>query len=135
MQGGDLSNDSPPRVLVHLDVVIQNRPEVQKFLGLVPVVKQRAYYDRLALNRLWQFSSRQGVNLELFDFDCKQDDMDQVSEDLERVGTNPFRWFSAYDSAQTLMGEIPYRPEVLGIVDLPERAFTYGSKFYDLSRV
>jgi hypothetical protein len=135
MQGGDIDNGTPPRVLVHLDVVVQRRPEVTKILGMIPVTRQRAYYDRLVLNHFWLFTSRNGVNLELFDTDCSQDDMDSVMEDLERIGLNPFRWASAYDSVQQLVDEMPYRPELLGVIDLPERAFRYGSKYYDLGRV
>lgn len=135
MEGGDISNGVSPRVLVHLDVVVATRPEITKFLGIIPTVKSRAYYDRVALNRMWLFTSRQGVSLELFDTGCEQRDLDQVMEDLERIGVNPFRWATAYKTQQELVDEIPYRPELLGVVDLPERAFVYGSKYYDLGRV
>lgn len=135
MQGGDIDNGTPKRVLVHLDILVQERPEVTKFLGIVPVVRSRAYYDRLVLNRLWQFTSKSGVNLELFDTGCTEDDMSAVMEDLESFGTNPFRWARTYDSITQLMDDMPYRPEVLGVVDVSSRALMYGSKYYDLGRV
>jgi len=115
--------------------VVATRHEITKFLGIIPTVKSRAYYDRVALNRMWLFTSRQGVSLELFDTGCEQRDLDQVMEDLERIGVNPFRWATAYKTQQELVDEMPYRPELLGVVDLPERAFVYGSKYYDLGRV
>lgn len=135
MQGGDISNGSPPRVLVHLDVIVQRQPEISKFLGIVPVVREKAFYDRLALNQFWLFTSRHGVTLELFDIGCSQSDMDQVMDDIDRIGTNPFRWGSGYESLDAFMHEFPYRPEVIGVVDLPERALQYGSKYFDLARV
>lgn len=135
MQGGDIDNGTPPRVLVHLDVVTIEKVEVIKILRIIPSTRVRNFYDRVALNRFWLFSNRAQVNLELFDIGCSQDDMGTVMDDLDRIGTNPFRWASAYDSIQQLVDEMPYRPELLGVIDLPERAFFYGSKYYDLGRV
>ena len=135
MERGDISNESPPRVLVHLDVVVQRKPEISKVLGIIPVMKMIQSYDPMALNRLWLFTSRNSVNLELFDVGCSKEDMDQVYEEIDSAGTNPFRWVSAHRSNQTLVSSLAYRPEVIGVVDIPERAFRYGSKYFDLERV
>ena len=131
MQAGDISNATPPRALVHLDLVVKKQPEFSKILGLIPVTRERAYYDRMVLNALWLHTSRYAVNLELFDIDASQSDMDVVMEDLERIGTNPFRWASSYRSLNALIDELPYRPEVVGVMDVPERALRYGSKYYE----
>lgn len=115
--------------MVHLDVVVSERPEVTRLLGIVPVVRTRSFYDRAVLNRLWLFTSRKAVSLELFDTGCSQDDMDAVVEDLDRIGTNPFRWASAYPDLQRVVDELAHRPEVAGVVDVPSRGLRYGSRY------
>jgi hypothetical protein len=98
-------------------------------------MRSRSYYDRVVLNRLWQFTSRNEVTLELFDLECSEDDMQTVIEDIDRIGTNPFRWVSAYKDVQTLVSELAYRPEVAGVVDIPSRGLMYGSHYYAMEGI
>lgn len=135
MQGGDIDNSGPGRMMVHLDVIVIRRPELTKVLGVIPVTREKSYYDRVAMNRFWLFTSRHAVSLEVFDYGCTQYDMDRVMEDLDRIGTNPFRWATAYRNSNELVDELAYRPEVVGVMDVPERAFFYGSKYFDMGRL
>jgi hypothetical protein len=135
MERGDISNSFPQRILIHLDVITAKVDEKVRIMGLIPKTRTRVVFDRLALNRMWNLSSRLGVSLELFDVDCDQSDMDEVDATLDRGGLNPFRACVAYSTVQQLISDLPFRPEVLGVADVPERAFRYGSKYFDLSRV
>lgn len=135
MEKGDLSNDFPPRVLVSLNIITIEVEETSRFLGIVPTTRIRRKYDRIALNKMWQFSSKMGVTLELFDTGCSQAEMDKVYEDLDRTGLNPFRTCTAYATVGELVRELPFRPEVIGVVDEPDKTFVYGSKYFDLNRI
>ena len=62
------------------------------------------------------------------------EEMDEVLEDLDNLGTNPFNYALAYPVVADLIAELPYRPELKGVVDIPSRALRYGSKFIDVGR-
>lgn len=135
MEKGNISNEFPSRILVNVALLTEDTPEVKRVLGIIPVTKINRKFDRIALNKLWQFTSRMGVTLELFDTGCTQEEMDKAYELLDRAGINPFRSAVAYDSLGDLVRELPYRPDVIGVLDLPEKAFVYGSKYFDLNRI
>ena len=52
---------------------------------------------------------------------------------LDNMGTNPFRYFTAYESVGHLVAELPYRPEVVGVLDKPERLLRYGHWGLDIN--
>ena len=70
--------------------------------------------------------------MELVGFDMSTKEMQQVQEDLDNLGTNPFNYYLRYNVVADLVAELPYRPELVGVVDIPSRALRYGSKFIDL---
>jgi len=45
---------------------------------------------------------------------------------LDEMGTNPFRYYTSYEKVDHLVNELPYRPEVLGVLDRPDRLLRYG---------
>jgi hypothetical protein len=59
-------------------------------------------------------------------FDLSDDELSKVMDTLDNMGTNPFRYFSSYESVNHLVSELPYRPEVLGVVDVDSRLLRYG---------
>lgn len=131
MRGGDISNEVPQRVLVTLDCVIDRTPGVSKVLG-IPVFKEEVNYNRQSLSLFWRFAEKMGYVLELVGFDYSEKDMAQVMEDLDNLGTNPFNYSSRYNVVADLVAELPYRPEVKGVVDIPSRGLRYGSWFIDM---
>lgn len=135
MKGGDLSNAVPPRCLVHLDVVTVRETVKKRKWGVLPRSTTDTYVDRLALNRVWQFGARHDVSLDLFATGISQADLDVVVQGMEATYTNPFRWAVAYPTVRQMVAELPYRPEVIGVIDLPERAMRYGSLYLDLTRI
>jgi hypothetical protein len=133
MKGGDISNEIPLRVAVAIDCIIDRRPVSKKVLG-IPVFSEESVYNRQSLSLFWRFAEKYGYRLELVGFGYTQKEMDEVLEDLDNLGTNPFNYALAYPVVADLIAELPYRPELKGVVDIPSRALRYGSKFIDVGR-
>lgn len=127
MQKGDISNAMPKRYLVHINTIRTTTPYVKKVLGIIPIVKKEHAYNNMILSRFYLHANNIGDTLELFSTDGKTDELEATMEYLDRVGTNPFRYFTAYESVDHLVAELPYRPELRGVVDIPERLLRYGS--------
>jgi len=36
---------------------------------------------------------------------------------------------------EELVSELPWRPDLKGVIDLPDRALMYGSRYLDLARM
>jgi len=128
MRGGDISNEIPMRVAVSLDCLLVRETKFNKVLGIsVPYVETN--YNRQALSHFWRFRDKHGYTLELVGFGKSQSDMDRVLEDLDNLGTNPFNYAKAYNVVADLVAELPYRPELKHVIDIPDRALRYGHWF------
>jgi hypothetical protein len=134
MKGGDISNEVPLRVAVTLDCIIDRRPTIKKVVG-IPVVGEETTYNRQSLSLFWRFAEKYGYSLELIGFGYTQKEMKEVLEDLDNLGTNPFNYANAYNVVADLVAELPYRPELKGVVDIPSRGLRYGSKFIEMGRL
>ena len=134
MKGGDISNEVPLRVSVIVDCIVDKKPAVRRFFG-IPIMEEEISYNRSALSLFWRFSQRYGYSMELVGFGYTKKEMKEVQEDLDNLGTNPFNYYLAYSTVSDYVRELPYRPELVGVVDVPERALRYGSKYIDLGRV
>ena len=126
MYKGDLSNALPKRVLVNVEPLLIKTKEVVKKFKFIPVETEKLLYDRLLLNKFYLYTSRSEVTLELISFDYSESEMEKMYNEIDRVGTNPFRYYSSYKSAKKLVDDLPYRPEVVGVIDIPERRLMYG---------
>jgi len=131
LKGGDISNEVPMRVLVTLDCILDRRPAFKKVLG-ISIPEEEVTYNRLALSTFWRFRDSYDYSLELVGFDYSQAEMDEVLEDLDNLGTNPFNYATAYNVVADLVAELPYRPEVKHVIDIPERGLRYGHWYMDL---
>lgn len=134
MQGGDISNKVPLRIAVALDCIVDVKPSVKRVLG-IPIFGEEATYNRQALSMFWRFAEKFGYVLELVGFGYSEKDMNKVMEDLNNLGTNPFNYGISYNVVADLVAELPYRPELVGVVDISERGLRYGGKFIDLGKV
>lgn len=128
---GDISNDMPKRILVIDDLVVIKTQKIEKKFKFFPVVKTEPVYDRLMLNKFYQLTTRRGITLELISFELSDEDLEIVYNDLDRVGTNPFRYHTAYKSPKKLVEDLPFRPEVIGVLD-PKHQTMYGHWGLDL---
>ena len=135
MQGGDLSNEIPKRTLVTVETFTQRLPRLKKLFGLLTVQDDEISYDRVMLQRFWYFAAKNGRILELAGLGMSKKQLDEVMDDLDNLGTNPFNYASVYESPSDLVRLLPYRPEVMSVIDIPSRALRYGSYYFDLGRV
>jgi hypothetical protein len=125
MYKGDLSNEMPKRVLVNADVLFIKSTTITKKFKFIPVKDVQVAYDRFLLNKFYVYTTRAGVTLELVSFEFDYEEMELLFNDIDRVGTNPFRYFSSYLSPKKLVADLPYRPEVIGVID-PANQLMYG---------
>jgi hypothetical protein len=132
---GDLSNELPKRVIVVMDVFTNVEPRIKKILRLIPVSDEDISYDRQILSKLYLFADRKGYTLELASFDKNNKELKKEIDLIDEQGTNPFRYFTAYKSVNHLVNELPYRPEVVGVLDLPDRLLRYGHWGMDYSQI
>lgn len=133
MKNGDISNALTKRVLITIDTFRTSTKEIKRALGIVPYVKTNYSYSRQTLSRYYLLATRSAYTLELVAFDMSEENLAAVIDDLDNAGTNPFRYYTSYDSIDRLVSELPYRPEVEGVLDIPERLLRYGSWGLDAS--
>lgn len=133
MRKGDISNELPKRILVCSEIFAENKVEVKKKFKVIPQAKVKKTLKRDILSYLYLFTTKRGVTLELISFDMDEEKLDKFVADLDRLGTNPFRYWTAYGSPSQLVKELPYRPEVIGVVDVQSRILRYGSWGMDVS--
>lgn len=125
MRGGDISNEVPMRVAVNLECLLQREVKISKVLG-IPVPKEEVRYNLQALSQFWRFRERNDYVMELVGFGYSQKEMDEVQEDLDNLGTNPFNYVKAYNTISELVAELPYRPELKYVIDRSENGLRYG---------
>lgn len=135
MRGGDISNESPPSVIVNLDVVLNPVIEIDKVMGMFPRTKRTHAVDMLAANAVDRVASQSSFTWEAFTTELDEDQTAWVTDELDRLGVNPFRWIIVVDSIASLLADLPYRRNVLGIIDRPERALMYGSHYIDFTTI
>lgn len=125
MYKGDISNDFPKRVLVNADILLIKQRTVQRKLLVMKKYHDDLRYDKFLLNKFYVYTTRAGVTLELVSFDYGDKQLELIYNEMERVGINPFRYYSAYASPKKLIEDLPYRPEVVGVID-PKHQLMYG---------
>lgn len=127
MEKGDISNSLPPRILVTFDVIVDEYVDKRKILNIIPVNKTKTHYNRLVLSHLYSVTLKRGWTLELVSFKHDEEELIEVMQNLDQYATNPFRYATPYKSVDKLVDDLPYRAEVAGVVDLPNRLMRYGS--------
>jgi hypothetical protein len=130
MLNGDISNETPPRLIVTIDVVAKSELEDGK--GFINRTSKRVNIipNNLALSQLWNISDKFGLSVELSAFSSDwwtQKDLDAFMDRLDRRGANPFNYAELYSGIDDFIADIPYRPNLKGVVDLKERVMRYGS--------
>ncbi len=126
MKNNDISNSLPQRILVTADVITDEYESEKKVLKFIPVKQTKREYNRLVLSHLYLVSLNKGITMELVSFNHSEEQMSNVMIYLDKFGTNPFRYGSSYKSVDDLVKELPYRPEIIGVIDIPSRLLRYG---------
>ena len=138
MKNGDISNVSSPQVICVTDVVISLlEEEERRFLSKKSSIKLGTV-DMLSANRLWVLSNNYGISLELAGFASEgwsEELLDKALEKLERRVVNPFNYWQLYEDVEELVGTLPYRANLKGVIDIPSRVARYGSAGVELNNL
>lgn len=130
MQSNDLDNKPTPRYIVAAEVVVIGTETIdtkRQLFRTTHTTKTVYSVDAAAMAELWSFANRNSVRMEL----AFMGEMAVMASELwESVDswTNPFNDYVLYENIDALVREIPYRPDVLGYVDIPSRSAYYGGK-------
>jgi hypothetical protein len=139
MIGGDISNESPPRIIVTVDVVaVSELVENKRLLRGNFMERKVTSLNNLALSRLWNISAQYGLSVELAGFAddlWNQEHLDKLMARLDSRGGNPFNYAELYDDIPNFVSELPYRSNLKGVVDLQERVARYGSWGIELNNL
>lgn len=139
MINGDISNETPPRIIVTIDVVVQSEEEkTRNVFGKPRIVRKITGLNNAYLSKLWNASFNYGLAIELaafWDDGWTQEDVDKLMTRLDNRGGNPFNYAEIYDSFHDLVSELPYRPNLKGVIDIQGNAARYGSWGIDLDRL
>mgnify|MGYP006269233437 CR=1 FL=1 len=138
MKGGDIDNVSSPQVICVTDVVLDLKVEEERKLLTKKSVTILGDINLLAANQLWKLANQYGVSLELAGFETEgwtKELLDKAFERLERRVVNPFNYWELYESVDELVGMLPYRPNLKGVIDIPGRVARYGSAGVELQNL
>lgn len=138
MKGGDISNVSSMQVICTTDVVVQLLEEESGTLFRKKKEYKLGDVNLLASNKLWIIANNYGIALELAGFASdgwSEELLDKAFSKLERRVVNPFNYYELYEDVNELVGTLPYRPNLRGVIDLPERVARYGSFGVEIDRI
>ena len=138
MKGGDIDNVSSPQVICVTDVVLDLKVEEERKLLTKKSVTILGDINLLAANQLWKLANQYGVSLELAGFETEgwtKELLEKAFERLERRVVNPFNYWELYESVDELVGMLPYRPNLKGVIDIPGRVARYGSAGVELQNL
>jgi hypothetical protein len=119
MKGGDISNETSPRIIVTIDAVVEYEiTEERTFLTKKSSLKIKKL-NNLALSHLWLVANKYGLSVELAGFadeNWTQEHLDTIMDKLDRRGGNPFNYAELYDNLEEFISELPYRLNLKGVV-------------------
>ncbi|WP_188187600.1 hypothetical protein [Nonomuraea sp. SYSU D8015] len=130
MQGGDLSSEVLPTVLVVFETVIATPPAAgptRRWRKAKPPAADAFAWDQTAEAALWRLTLRADVNVELVTF--MGEEVASSIREVLRTQNFPARTAWAADSPEALARQLAYMPYVSAVYDGdPVRQFTYGNR-------
>ena len=138
MKGGDIDNVASPQVICTTDVVIQLLEEEAGVLFLKKKEHKLGDINLIAANKLWLLSNNYALSLELAGFEDQgwtEELLEKAFERLERRVVNPFNYYQLYSDVNELVGMLPYRPNLKGVIDISDRVARYGSAGVELDNI
>jgi hypothetical protein len=132
MKNGDLSNSLTHRYWVMSDVVfISEETTVTKksgWFGKDTSTKTATVPDMAVLSLLWRFSDRLGVRMELIFLGDHAVGAPELWALLERSAANPFTDWHAVEGTSQIIRDIPFRPDLMGIIASPIDSARFGGR-------
>lgn len=127
MQGNDLSNEPTRRYWVLSEVVLLEQEIESEKRWFRTKTRVLQIPDPAALSELWRFSVAHGVRMELVFAGEAASDAVPVWDALDKM-SNPFSDWLGFESISAVAKAIPYRPDLMGVIDVPGRSAVYGGK-------
>jgi hypothetical protein len=137
MMGNDLSNSPTPRYYVLAEVVFDRSEKVTTKVEGRWRKKERTEVSVVwtpnlrNLSALWLFSNDpvRPVRLEIVFADDLKNDGPELWYLLEDTPTaHPFNDFHVYESRDKIARDLAFRPDLLGVIDLPSKSAIYGGR-------
>jgi len=139
VRGGDISNETSPKIVVVIDVVgTVVTEEVNKGFLRKEQIQRVKTIDLKNVSQLWNLGNKYGLSIELAAFASDgwtQEMLEEVMEKLERRVSNPFNYAEVYADIEELISVLPYRANLKGVVDVQERVARYGSYGVELNNL
>lgn len=135
MRYGDISNELPKRILVTTDVLLDVEVTTETKFKIFKIPKVNKKLRRQVASYLYLAATRREITLELISYDLDEEQLQKIMNWLDEVGTNPFRYCSVHDSISQLVQDLPYRPEVVGVLDIPQNLLRYGHWGMDMNSI
>ena len=139
MINGDISNETPPRIIVVIDVVAESLIEEEKrLLRGTSLTRKVTKLNNAYLSHLWNKSFQYGLSVELAAFESEhwtQEHVDSLMDRLDNRGGNPFNYAELHSDIENFIDELPYRTNLKGVVDLRERVARYGSWGFEIENL
>lgn len=139
MINGDISNETPPRIIVVIGVVAEYEDqEIKKLFGTTKTEKKIKALKNKELSRLWNASFNYGLAVELAAFKDEgwtQELAQGLMDRLDNRGGNPFNYMELYESFSDLVSELPYRSNLKAVIDEYHLVARYGSWGMDLNNL
>jgi hypothetical protein len=138
LKNGDISNESSPRVIVFADVVTNTFVKESKKLLRTEWKREFSSLNNPALSNIWRTANQYGLSVELAAFrdDYWTEEMlNMIMDKLDRRGGNPFNYAEVYFNLEEFLGELPYRTNLKGVIDLRQRVAMYGSYGIELDNL
>jgi hypothetical protein len=130
---GDISNQTPPRLVVTIDVVAE---KVEADKKLFRKVKYKVNWRKENLKYLWDISYKYGLSLELAGVESDgwtNEALESLMNKLDNRGANPFNYYQLYEDLQELIDELPYKANFKGVVsETPARFGSWGIDLLNL---
>lgn len=141
MQNGDISNLATPRmwvvedvVLTREDVLVQARKHWWS-RRRVSEASEAVVVQPAPMSLLWRFAQRwetSGMRLELLHVGQEQEG---VMDLLDKFSANPFADVLTFPTFEAIADHLAYRPDVMFVVDVPDRALRWGSRGLNVMEV
>jgi hypothetical protein len=126
VKNGDISNSSPSRCLITLEVITAGHflPKKKPWKSWVRIA-QDTHLERLVNGALWQISNRMSLIFEVVCFGLPEEFCEALLERLEEEGWL-IRYVTAYESRFALSSTLPFRPDVALVIDT--NAVAWGAR-------
>ena len=133
MINGDISNQTPPRLVVTIDVVAE---KVEADKKLFQKIKYKVKWRKENLKYLWDIAYKYGLSLELAGVESDgwtSEALESLMNKLDDRGANPFNYYQVYEDLQELIDELPYKANFKGVVsETPARFGSWGIDLLNL---